>query len=890
MRIGKIFLLLTFLPLVAFGQYGYITGNISDRFGPLNNVAITIKGTSYATYTDANGYFAFEIDTGYHELRLELTGYHPVDQTIRLDNLEQEDLDLSLESNLIDADVSIGSKTTVSQNQLESPVPIDVIYGKDLLSSGQTDLASALHQLLPSFYSVKQSVDDGINHVDPISLRGLGPDQVLVLINGKRRHKSAFLNTQDVFGKGTAGTDLNTIPLLAVDRIEVLRDGASSQYGSDAISGVINIVLKEQSQTPEVSAYSGISQEEDGEALGIGINYGFKLKGTGFVNLTAEYLDQGSVNRAGSYTGSVFGDLRDDIADSVQQFYTDIKRTDREIVELGQSAYNNGSFLLNSAFQINDKLDFYAFGGLNHREGQVRATYRLPHQYELISFFWNENGVGPKVINEITDQFINMGLRGQLSEWFLDASYGRGQNTFEVTVEDSNNASLGFFTPFTAFSGGYQYKHDVINLEASRIYHLPVGELDVAFGGEYRIERYDLIPGVEESYLNGEDTTFFGAPKAAGIQGYFGISEENALSESRSNVSGYLELDYSLGNFLVSGAVRAEEYSDFGGTNNYKIAARYKFANQFILRGSFNTGFKAPTLHQIYYRRTSSQFIDGFFQDVTHVNTQTPVLGNLLSTDVGLEPETAESFSVGFTSSINRNISLSVDAYQTEISDRIGLVNRLEAADEELQFIFAVSGVSSPFIEFFANLVDTRTRGLDAVLAAQYYGANVAYNFNSSFSYNETKVTDIPEEAEDPMIREEESRIETFVPLYQWRNNFSTTIKGVTLTLNHTRFGQTEFLHLNDADPADWVIDETTDNPASRDQQFGAKDLFSGDLTFRIFSKVQLTLGVQNITNQYPDKWRHSDNIRNGVYTYSQKVRPFDLRGTYYYTKVNFRF
>ncbi len=890
MKFGKILVLFFLFPFGAFAQYGYITGNISDRFGPLNNVTITIKGTSYATYTDANGYFAFEIDTGYHELRLELTGYHPVDQTIRLDNLEQEDMELSLESNLIDADVSIGSKTTVAQNQLESPVPIDVIYGKDLLTSGQTDLTSALHQLLPSFYSVKQSVDDGINHTDPISLRGLGPDQVLVLINGKRRHKSAFLNTQDVFGKGTAATDLNTIPLLAIDRIEILRDGASSQYGSDAIGGVINVVLKEHSQTPEVSTYSGISQEEDGRALGVGINYGFKLKGRGFVNLTAEYLDQGSVNRSGAYTGPIFGDFRDDLPDSVQRFYNDIGRTDRELVEIGQSAYNNGSFLLNSNFEINDQLELYAFGGLNYREGPVKATYRFPHQYELIDPFWNENGIGPKIVNKIIDEYINFGFRGQLSEWFLDASYGTGLNRFEVTVEDSNNASLGFFTPFTAFSGGYQYQHDVVNVEASRIYPLSLGELDVAFGGEYRVERYDLIAGVEGSHIDGMDTTFFGAPRAAGIQGYFGISDDNALSESRSNVSGYAELDYSLGDFLISGAIRAEEYSDFGSTTNYKLATRYKFANQFILRGSFNTGFKAPSLHQIYYRRTSSQFIDGGLQDVAHVNTQTPVLGNLLTTDVALEPETAESYSIGFTSSINRNISLSVDAYQTEIKDRIGLVNRIGAEGEDEQFLFALAGVTSPFIEFFANLVDTRTRGIDAVLAAQYYGTNVAYNFNSSLSYNETKVTDVPEEADDQMFREEISRVESFVPLYQWRNNFSATIKGVTLTLNHTRYGQTEFLHPNDADPANWVIDEITDEVLTRDQEFGPKDIFSSDLTFRLFSQLQFTLGVQNITNQYPDKWQHSDNTRSGVYTYSQKVRPFDLRGTYYYTKVNFRF
>ncbi|HCX22942.1 MAG TPA: TonB-dependent receptor, partial [Cytophagales bacterium] len=226
-------------------QYGYITGKVYDRFGPIANAPVYIQDSPYGSFTNDQGYFAFEIDTGYYQLVVELTGYAKEVRNIELNNLERKELDLELSNNLLDANVSIGTKSIESQKLMEAPVPIDLILGEDLLNTGEVELGPALHQILPNFYSVKQSADDGVNMIDPVSLRGLGPDQLLVLINGKRRHKSAFLNVSDVFGKGTAGPDLNAIPILSIEKIEILRDGASSQYGSDAIAGVMNIILKE---------------------------------------------------------------------------------------------------------------------------------------------------------------------------------------------------------------------------------------------------------------------------------------------------------------------------------------------------------------------------------------------------------------------------------------------------------------------------------------------------------------------------------------------------------------------------------------------------------------------------------------------------------------------
>ena len=904
-------LLLMLLPVALKAQYGFITGKVYDRFGPLSNVQVNIDNSPYGTYTDNNGYYAFEIDTGFHSLRLALPGYNQTVVTIELDNLDQKELDVELESELMDADVGTGTKTTVSQNQLESPVPIDVVYGHQLISTGQMELAQALHQLLPSFYSVKQSADDPINMVDPISLRGLGPDQILVLVNGKRRHKSAYLNTQDIFGKGTAGTDLNTIPLTAIDRVEVMRDGASSQYGSDAIGGVINIILKSQASDPLITSYAGISQEEDGQIENIEFNMGLKLKRSGFLNLTTAYNNQEAVNRGGTYTGRVFGQDALENNPRAQTAYLESNAFPNEtIFELGRSAYQNASFLFNGRMELTDQFDVYGFGGVNHKVGTVNGTYRLPIQEDQIVEIYHPLGFSPKIESEISDQTLDIGVDGHVGDWFVDMSFSMASSKTDITVENSNNASLDILTPLGAFVGGYKYGHNLFGFEAAREYTVGNGVLDIALGGEFRLEQYDLIDGEEESYQNGNFLDSLGntitdfsqiGTEATGMQGYFGVNESDALEEIRTNGSFYVEFDYTIGNLLLSIADRYEEYSDFGSRNNYKLAGRYKFSNRFLVRASYNTGFKAPSLHQLFYQRTSSRFIDGTFQNVQLINNETDVIGNFLPALNTLDPEASESYSFGITSSINRNISLSVDTYQTDITNRIGLLSRIAVSDleqvddalelnifDEIAAFYTLNDIQ--FIELFTNLYDTRTSGVDAVLATQYNTSWAAFNFNSSFSYVETEVVNLygqeGETVQDD-YRAEANQIESFVPEYQWANHFSITFNKFNCTLGHIRYGETEFLHPADNDPANWSVNSNTGVAESRDQRFSAKDVFNVDVKYRFTNKINLTLGALNVTNQYPDRLTHSDNIQDGVLTYSPSVRQFDLRGAYYYARIN---
>lgn len=899
------------IPFVAQAQYGFITGRVYDRFGPLSNVSVNIENSPYGTYTDNDGYYAFEIDTGFHNLRLQLPGYNQTVVTVELLNLDQKSLDIELESELMDANVGTGTKTTVSQNQLESPVPIDVVYGHQLISTGQIELAQALHQLLPSFYSVKQSADDPINMVDPISLRGLGPDQILVLVNGKRRHKSAFLNVRDVFGKGTAGTDLNAIPLSAIDRVEVMRDGASSQYGSDAIGGVINIILKSQSADPVITSYGGVSQEGDGQIENLEFNIGLKLKRSGYLNLTTSYNDQEAVNRGGTYTGPFFN--ADSLENNPIARNAVLKRNtfpNETIYELGSSAYQNANFLFNGRMELTDQFDVYGFGGVNYRLGTVNGSYRLPLQEDQVVPLYHFAGFSPKINSEIADNSFDVGVDGHVGDWFIDVSFSQASSKFEITVENSNNASLSVLTPLSSFAGGYRYAHNIFGFQAAREFQLGSGELDLALGGEFRLELYDLIDGELESYQNGNvldslgnfvtDTASIG-DAATGIQGYFGINESDALEETRSNGSFYVELDYTIGNLLLSVADRYEEYSDFGSRNNYKFAGRYKFSNRFLVRVSYNTGFKAPSLHQLFYQRTSSQFIEGGFQNVQLINNETDFIGNFLPRVNTLDPEASESYSFGITSSINRNISLSLDTYRTDITNRIGLLSRLAVSDlpdlsdgvdreftNELLNFYSINDIQ--FLELFTNLYDTRTRGVDAVLASQYNVSWASIQFNSSFSYVETNVIAVDGqdgETVEEDYRFEANQIESFFPEYQWANNFSITFNKFNFTIGHIRYGATEFLHPEDFDPSVYLVNSRTGQRESRDQKFSAKDIFNVDLKYRFTNHLNLTLGALNVTNQYPDRLTHSENIQEGVLTYSPNVRQFDLRGAYYYARIN---
>ncbi|MCR9252829.1 MAG: TonB-dependent receptor [bacterium] len=893
-------ILLLLIPMVGQAQYGYITGKVFDKFGPVSGAAVNIEGSQYATYTNEAGYFAFEIDTGFHEISVNITGYHQLEKAIILLNLEQKELDFELESSLMDADVSVGTKSNVAQNQLESAVPIDVIYGEELVNSGQTELSHALHFLLPNFYSVRQSTADGTDMVDPISLRGLGPDQILVLVNGKRRHKSSLLNLSDVFGKGTASTDLNAIPINAIDRIEILRDGASSQYGSDAIAGVMNIVLKSQSSDAGIIVQGGSTLEGDGELTNVGFNYGFNIKRRGYFNIAGNLVSQNAVNRAGEYTGVIFGDSRDLDETARNEFFDQTGFPNNTIAEIGSAENTNTALFYNTQLELTDNMDWYSFGGVSYKEGTIKSVYRFPANVEQVVDTIYPNGFAPNIEPKIFDRSFVTGIRGNVNDWFLDFSYNKAINTYDISVNNSNNASLGVLSPIEAFVGAYNYGHDILSFDATRPFELPDdSQIDLSFGVEYRVEEYKIIEGEEESYIDGNafDTlTMSNITREPGVQGYFGVTDGDALEELRSNASVYMEMEYIKDKLLLSSAVRYESYSDFGENINYKVAGRYKFANQFLIRASHSTGFKAPSLHQLYFQKVSAVITEEGLENVGLINSENPITNSRLGI-LGLNPEISESYSVGITSAINRNLSFSVDAYRTNIDDRIGLVSRVDLSSIPL-LSNLLTGYDIRFIELFTNLVDTETRGLDAVLAAQFNYPGYSLNINSGFSVMQTRLRGDVKEIFDELIvgeielldRADIARIETYVPETQWRTTATVKFNRFIVALHHTRFGRTKYVHPEDGDSNNWLLNENSGEVESRDQVFDAKNIFSADVTASLTNKLTLTLGGINLTNQYPDKINHSESIIFGVNEYSPNVRPFDLRGTYLYGSLRMKF
>jgi len=320
-----------------------INGNVSDQFGNLPGAKVSIEGTNYVTTTDVNGMYSIDIEEGDYVVSASFVMYSSTSKSVTLKVGGTAQLDFVLKAGFsIDQPISLGSRSQ-ARSLLQTTVPIDIISPQQIAHSSQIELGQILHYLVPSFHSTHQTISDGTDHIDPATLRGLGPDQVLVLINGKRRHNSSLLNVNGTVGKGAVGTDFNAIPIASVDRVEILRDGATSQYGSDAIAGVINIVLKNQIDFIDIDSRAGITTEGDGIDRYLGANFGLKIGNSGYVNITGEYRDRDAVNRAGNYTGSVYSNdpVEDALLIQANDFYGQTGYDNQRIMNIGNARTQN---------------------------------------------------------------------------------------------------------------------------------------------------------------------------------------------------------------------------------------------------------------------------------------------------------------------------------------------------------------------------------------------------------------------------------------------------------------------------------------------------------------------------------------------------------------------
>ncbi|MDH7448133.1 TonB-dependent receptor [Aquimarina sp. 2201CG14-23] len=889
-------LLFSFCQIVSSQSRATISGNVSDQFGSLPGARISIEGTNQHTTTDVNGNYIFNVDEGEYVVTAGFVMYNSISKTVSVKVGETAQLDFILETGFsIDQPISIGSRAQ-PRSLLKTTAPIDIISPQEITNSSQIELSHILHYLVPSFHSTHQTIADGTDHIDPATLRGLGPDQVLVLVNGKRRHSSSLLNVNGTVGRGTVGTDFNAIPIASIERIEILRDGATSQYGSDAIAGVINIILKKQTEVIDVDNRVGITTEGDGFSTYSSANFGLKIGKDGYINVTAEYRNRESVNRAGDYTGTIYTDdpVEDQRLIEENNFFGQTGYSDRRVMQIGSAETQNLALAFNGEIKMSDNATFYLQGGRNYREGKAAGFYRFPKNQDRVVPELFPNGFSPQILTDIQDDVVAGGIRGVKNEWNVDFSHSIGINSLDYTVNNSNNASLGVASPRTFYAGGFEYQQNTTNLDISRTFDWLHG-VNIAFGAELRVENYQIIAGEEASYIDGGSTytNELGdiLPRAAGAQVFPGFQPENELNRFRTNSSAYLDIETNLSEkLLVKAAARYEAYNDFGGQAIWKLSGRYRINEGISVRAGFSTGFRAPSLHQVFFQNISTQFINGESIEVGTFNNESAVATEAFQI-AKLKPELSNHFSAGVSGKLNDNFTFTFDYYLINIDDRIVLSGRFAEGYETILEPFGVGAA-----QFFTNAIDSRTSGADIALVYRTTLGEGKLNTSLSANINDTKVKGRIKVSpsligqEDILFnREEIARVEYAQPNYKVNSLVSYEFDKFRLQMVNTLFGEVKFVHPDDGDQANWVLNEFNGNIESRDQNFSPKLTTDLAISYQINDFIKCTLGGNNVFNVFPDRHTHSANTSNGNFMYSRRVQQFGVNGSNYYLRLLLR-
>ncbi|MDC8004579.1 TonB-dependent receptor [Aureisphaera galaxeae] len=887
--------LLTLLFAFQFMGYGQsqsravIIGNVSDQFGSLPGATVSIEGTDLVTTTDVKGNFSLDVDEGTYVVNASFVMYIGQSKEVTVKVGETATLDFLLETGFsIDQPVTIGSRGSPTSS-LKTSAPVDIISPQLLASSPRMELGDVLHYLVPSFHSTNQTISDGTDHIDPATLRGLGPDQVLVLVNGKRRHNSSLLNVNGTVGRGSVGTDFNAIPIATIERIEILREGATSQYGSDAIAGVINIILKKQTEVIDIDNRVLINTEGDGFENYSSGNFGLKLGNKGFLNVTAEYRNRNATNRAGDYTGAVYTD--DPVLDAQlieeNNFFGQTGYDNRRVMEIGNAETQNLALYFNGEFKVSPTAALYLHGGRNYREGKGKGFYRFPKDPDRVVFELFPNGFSPEILTDIQDDAVVMGIKGIKNNFNIDFSHSIGSNRIDYTINNSNNASLGIASPRTFYSGGFVYNQNTTNLDISRGFDYLKG-INLAFGAELRVENYQIIAGEEASYIDGGETftdeNGEEQPRIPGAQVFPGFQPENELNRFRTNSAGYVDIDVNAtDNLLFKLGGRFEASNDFGSQGVYKISSRYRVNDRLSFRGSYSKGFRAPSLHQVFFQNISTQFIDGEIVQVGTFNNESAVAREAFKIDK-LRAETSRHFSLGFNGKLGDKLTFSADYYLINIEDRIVLSGRFAEGYEDILSPFNVSAA-----QFFTNAIDSRTSGGDVSLfykdnlGSGELNASLSANFTSTKVVGDIHVPEALDGQEDVLFsREDVARVEEAQPNFKVNSLITYEFDNYKFQLGNTYFGEVGYMHPEDGNPDNWVLNEFTGNVETRDQIFSSKLITDVGVSYQMSDNLIISLYGNNVFNVYPDAHTHSANTSQGNFMYSRRVQQFGVSGANY--------
>ncbi len=727
----------------------------------------------------------------------------------------------------------VGSRR-VGGSETQSMLPVDVLPMDKAASQGaQFDLAQTLQFVSPSFNSTRQTGADGADLIDSAALRGLGSDQTLVLLNGKRRHTVSLVNLFGARNRGNTGTDFNTIPMLAVDRVEVLRDGAAAQYGSDAIAGVMNIALKKKLGCEAIAGY-GEYTRGDGENY-IGSGYcGFAVGDGGVVAVTAEYLDRGRSNRA-----------------------TDVNPT--RII--GDSKVENLTFFANGEIPIGDVALGYFNLGIQDRDGSSAAFARggigsddIPSRNAAAMF---PDGFVPFITGDIDDRSGTAGVRWDIGEWRADLSTTWGFNRFKYRIKNTLNASIANLdllnggpgiSPTEFDAGGFDFRQSTTNLDFARYFDGVFQGLNVAFGGEFRDENYTIFAGEPGSFIDADGP----GGGNAGSQGFPGFQPIDETDTSRHSWAGYVDLEADLSDRLVLGlAGRFEDYSDFGSTVDGKLSLGFRASDEFLLRGSASTGFRAPSLQQRLFSSTFTDFVSGIPVDVLLARNGGPVAE--AAGIPKLDEETSTSFRVGFTWQPLDNLAVTLDAYRIKIDDRIVLSGRFDTTDPNIGAILEGLGVGEA--QFFVNSVDTRTRGIDLTVAHDTELGGGRLDTYLAVNFSDTDVTAINAPPaligrEDVLLEDRERRfIEQGGPRSKGTLTFDYGHGPWNAVWRFIYFGEQTL--------------GTFSGPPVPNQKYDARLSADVSLTYGFSDKVKLTVGGANIFDTFPSR-QDPDETDNG--------------------------
>jgi iron complex outermembrane recepter protein len=854
-----------------------LSGTVTGDGTPQASVSVTARPSSKGTTTNSDGKYSLALAAGTYKITFSETGFTPVVETVTIAAGEDKTLDVVLvaSNDKLDEILVVGTRS-LPRSSGNSPLPIDNFDAKSLKSTGQLTFDKALQYRVPSFNTVQTPVNDATSLLDPYEIRNMGPSRTLILINGKRKNMSSLVYTQTSPGRGETGADISAIPTDAIERVEILRDGASAQYGSDAIAGVMNIILKKNTNGGSATLRTGITGKGDGKMYGISINNGSTIGEKGFINYTIDFSKIGLANRPGILSA----------ADEAAYWGVPIARTQAFLALKPDGGNINGApetvaakFELNGGSELSATTNLYYNAAYVVKKVNSFANYRAPYWRDvadfpyLASLYGNGTpasyiGYVPTFIGDLNDYNATLGFKSKINGWVSDVSLTAGGNSQDYTVTNSQNRSKDAAGNFiyapnpniyigqnTFRPGGTKFRHLVGNLDVSKVV---ADNVSIGFGSEVRTENFEIVEGDKQSY------------DGLGADSYQGNTPENSGKFNRYNFGGYFDVSWDITkDFLLNGTIRAENYSDFGSATVWKLSSRYKLLeDKLTFRGSASTGFRAPSLHQIYTEKSQSSFQGGTIQITGIINNVSTAARTNGVPKLTAEKSTNITFGVGMKPI--KNLSITLDYYNIKVKDRIVLGNLVDfGTGNQAFFVNAINSITSgiDFVAEYKNLKAGKGK-LGFNLSGNYTTANkVDGAVNNPAS---VKALTGALAGQTVFNATQDALMFTSRPKFKYIFGINYDLGDWGFSLNNTVFGPTKFKQADFSDPGLFT-------------EFKTATVTDLGINYAATKKLSIAFNINNILNVIPKYTIKSDGSAsaNAIVNNPALLRAQDLNITF---------